>query len=184
MKAFLKIAMVLAIVSSCAPKAEDPALTALKNKICGLVGEDAKIRVYSFEKIDSTTFGQELDYRIEVMNARYKQNMKLYDKYISENKSNNAALKLDVAKKTSTVIKGLEGLKESMGDKLDEVAYYDYKFSGKAEGGESYLDFPEAYATITPEGEVMTLETELKKLHKTMGRVIPGYMEIVKGEEE
>lgn len=184
MLAATAMAVTLVLTASCSTKEKDPAEAALRAKIESIIGEGAKVSLYTFELIDSTTYGQELEFRIGMIETRLAQNEKLIEKYKRENKPNNAKAKIEAASKDRVVLDGLKSLRDSIADISDDVAYYDYAFSGKASGKEKTMDFPKAYASITPNWEVLSMDTETKLLHKALGRVIPGYLEIIGADVE
>lgn len=187
MKRFLIILAACAALASCggSPKVSDPIQDALEARIKALTTEDAKVTFFKFEKVDSTTYAQELAHRKGQFELRLKQNEKFYEEYKAKNMSNNMAKKAAAIEGDKRVLAGFEALEAAIADKMESVAYYDYCFSGKAvskEAGET--DFNEYYASITPDGEVLSIEPSTKGLHKSLGRVIPGYTELVKGGEE
>ena len=67
---------------------------------------------------------------------------------------------------------------------MDEIADYDYVFSGRAETDSQATDFADAYASLTPNLKVIALTSERKDLHKSGGRAIPGYVQLFGKEEE
>ena len=186
MKRFLIILAAAAALVACggAPKASDPVQDALEARIKALTSEDAKVTFYKFEKVDSTTFAQELAYRKGQFELRLSQNEKFYKEYKSKNMANNMAKKAAAIEGDKRVLAGFEAIEAAIADKLESVAYYDCCFSGKAVGSAGETDFNDYYASITPEGEVLSIEPTTKGLHKSLGRVIPGYTELVKGGEE
>ena len=181
-KIFLLIFIAAALTACTQPK--DPQLAALETEIANRLGEKAKVRIESFTKIDSTTFGEELKYRQEVFDLRLSQNMKLLERYKQGGFVNSAVDKRNAINHDHEVIAGLAEMERTLEPILNNVAYYDYCFSGVARQGESKAVYKEYYASITPEGEVVSIDSNLKTLHKTLGRVIPGYLELVKGEED
>jgi hypothetical protein len=46
------------------------------------------------------------------------------------------------------------------------------------------MQFRDAYISITPDGRVISMTAERRDLHKGAGRVIPGYLELLKGAGE
>ena len=77
----------------------------------------------------------------------------------------------------------MDSIENAMAGKLDDVAYYDYVFSGSATAKEGKVSYSNVYVTITPAGEVLTMTSNQKDLHKATGRVIPGYIESITAEE-
>ena len=81
MKRTLLLIFFAAALTACTTQPKDPQLEALETEIANRLGEGAKVRIESFAKVDSTSFGEELKYRQEVFDLRLKQNMKLLEKY-------------------------------------------------------------------------------------------------------
>lgn len=178
----LAVAGLCAVACKQAPK--DPFQVALENEILARVGSDAKVKIDVFERVDSTTFGKELDYRQEVFALRRSQNEKLFKKYKAGGLPNSASARRNAINHDNEVIEGLAKMEETLAPILGDIAYYDYHFSGKAWTKTAQSTYQDFYATITPEGKVMSIDNSKKTLHKTLGRVIPGYMELVKSDEE
>ncbi|MBO4570613.1 MAG: hypothetical protein J5699_01645 [Bacteroidales bacterium] len=181
-KLALLITVFVAALSACT-KEKDPYLAALETEIAGRLGEGAKVNIEIFSLIDSTTFGEELKYRQEVFDLRLKQNMKLLERYKQGGFVNSAVDKRNAINHDHEVIAGLADMERSLEPILGNVAYYDFCFSGSAKKGDSRAVYKEYYASITPQGEVVSIDSNKKTLHKALGRVIPGYLELVKGED-
>lgn len=180
MKRTAILAAALVMLAACAQnRATDPVETAIKTKIAESVSPDAVIRIDRLEKVDSTTFGSELEHRIKVFTLRHDQNEKYYFQYNSEGRPNSAAEKKEAMKKDALVLEGLDKIGERMADSLSLVAYYDYKFSGSAETKTERTVFQDYYASITSDGQVMSISSSTKGLHKSLGRVIPGYTGLI-----
>ena len=185
MKRFLLILAAAAALVACgnAPKVSDPLQDALEAKIKALTSEDAKVTFFKFEKVDSTTFAQELAHRRGQFELRLSQNEKFYGEYKAKGMQNNMDKKAKAIANDKRVLEGLSTIEESLEGRMDDVAYYDFCFSGKAESKDGQTDFTDYYASITPEGEVLSVEPSTKGLHKSLGRVLPGYTELVKGSD-
>jgi hypothetical protein len=97
---------------------------------------------------------------------------------MSKGKPRNAMLKLEAIDKAQRVLVQLDSLEEEYGDVLDSVIFYDYRFSGEAVTKDSRFDLSEAYAAITPDGKVLSVSTDVKDIHKSTGRAIPGYVDL------
>ena len=180
-KSFI-FAAALVLAAACTPE-KDPFQLALENAIAEKYGEGTKVRIEICERVDSTTFGQELAYRQKVFDLRLAQNQKLLTKYRDQGKPNAAQKKREAILHDNEVIAGLAQMSETLGAKLDEIAYYDYCFSGRVTLNGSSKELKDYYATVTPEGEVMNFDAHQKYLHKPMGHIIPGYVELVKGDD-
>ena len=179
MKKILMFAALLAAMVSCGTKQTDPFEKALIESIKQSVGQEGKVKVYSMEKIDSTTFRTEMERKFKIFNLRIDQNRKFYETYIKEGKSRNAALKSDAIKKDQAILEGLETIQESLSDRLDEVAYYDYKFSAGGNFETSKAEFRDYFCAITPSGEVLAISPDQNAIYKGTASVIPGYKELL-----
>ena len=144
-----------------------------------LQGQEGSFRLYRIEKIDSTSFRTEFERRQNVFDLKLQEETRLYESYILQNKPKNAARHWDAMQRTHEVMKGLDSLRTTLEDRMDEIAYYDYVFSGQAVTGNRYTEYQDAYASITPSLEVITLTANRKDLHKAGGRAIPGYLQML-----
>ena len=170
------------LMPGCKEQAPDPLQQALKAYI--LQGEEGTFQLYRIEKIDSTTFRTEFERRQNVYELKLQQETQLYQDYLSQRKPKNAKRHSDAIVRTCEIMNGLDSLKATMEGRLDEIAYYDYAFSAKATTDSHNYEFPNAYASITPAFEVITLTEERKDLHKAGGRAIPGYLELLGHDAE
>lgn len=159
---------------------------ALETEIIRLVGADAKVTFNTVERIDSTTFGQEVDNRIKAFETKLNQDSRLYDNYKGKGMVKNADTKKKAVELDEKVLAGLEKLRQRIADadSLDVVAYYDYHFTGSAKSSEGVTTFNDNYATITPDGKVLSINDALKGLHNAMGKTIPGYTKLIKDNPE
>ena len=173
-----------AALAACADKSKDPHLLALENEIISRLGEGTNVTIEVFTRIDSTTFGEELKYRREVFDLRLQQNMRLLEKYKAGGLVNSAVAKRNAINHDHEVIAGLAEMERTLEPILGNVAYYDYCFSGTAKKKGAKSVYKDYYVSITPEGEVVSIDSNPKTLHKTLGRLIPGYLELVKNDEE
>ncbi len=167
----------LCILASGCAKDPDPLQEVLGAHILG--GREGSFRLYSIEKIDSTTFRTEFERRQNVFDLKLRQETKLYEGYLSQNKPKNAARHLESIQRTREVIKGLDSLRAVMEGRMDEIAYYDYVFSGRVDTDNTYSELQQAYASITPALEVISMTADQKDLHKASGRAIPGYLQML-----
>ena len=172
----LILPLLCAFAAGCA-KTPDPLQEALGAYI--LQGREGTFRLYGIEKIDSTSFRTEFERRQNVFELKLREETKLYDSYVLQNKPKNAARHWDAMQRTREVMKGLDSLRAVMEGRMDEIAYYDYVFSGRADTDNTYSEFTKAYASVTPALEVISLTAERKDLHKAGGRAIPGYLQML-----
>lgn len=187
MKIIARLSSVLALCAflsvSCSQAPKDPMELTLRAEIEHLTEAGAKVLLNSFELVDSTSLGEEIDYRIKVFNIKLDQDRKFREQYKKEGRPVNEAKKVEAIANDERVIAGLEAMKIAMADSLGTIVFRDYRFSGKAVSSENETVFEDYYAAISPEGEVLALEPSQKGLHKSLGRVIPGYTELIKGVE-
>ena len=183
MKKIFLLLFVAAGLVACT-QTKDPFQKALETEIANRLGEGAKVKIEAFNKIDSTTFGEELKYRQEVFDLRLQQNMKLLERYKQGGFVNSAVNKRNAINHDHEVIAGLAEMEHTLEPILGDVAYFDFCFTGTARKGDARSVYKEYYASITPDGKVVSIDSNPKTLHKALGRVIPGYLELVKGEEE
>ena len=61
---------------------------------------------------------------------------------------------------------------------MDDIAYYEYVFSGRAETGSEAIEFKDTYVSMSPALKVITMSTDRSDLHKAGGRAIPGYVQM------
>lgn len=184
MKLFIKVLIpVLFCALACGCKQEaDPLQEALGAYI--LQGQEGSFRLTRIEKIDSTTFRTEFERRQNVFERKLSQETKLFDNYVAQRKPKNAERHRAAIVRTREVMASLDSLKATMEGRLDEVAYYDYVFTGRAETKTTITELSNAYVSITPEFEVITLSNDRKDLHKAGGRAIPGYLEMLGKDSE
>ncbi|MCR5710074.1 MAG: hypothetical protein K6G79_06290 [Bacteroidales bacterium] len=137
------------------------------------------------QKIDSTTFATEFARRIDVYGIQIDQNIARFEKYVKEGKKKNALKASEELKRGQKILGELEAMRQMMGDDTLRVAYYDYEFSGEARLSKGRKKvFEKGYATVTPEGRVLTLAGDPKDLHKATGLVIPGYQALLESFKE
>ncbi|MBO4769017.1 MAG: hypothetical protein J5495_05740 [Bacteroidales bacterium] len=184
MKLFIKVLIpTLLCALACGCKQEvDPLQEALGAYI--LQGQEGSFRLTRIEKIDSTTFRTEFERRQNVFERKLSQETKLFDSYVAQRKPKNAERHRAAIVRTREVMASLDSLKATMEGRLDEIAYYDYVFTGRAETKTTITELSNAYVSITPEFEVITLSNDRKDLHKAGGRAIPGYLEMLGKDSE
>ena len=178
MKRLMAIISALVLLLGCGGTGSDFE-SALKAKIAEQTGDPgARVRIFKMEQTGQGTLGEELQRRKDVFQLQMKQNGRLYEVYMSKGKPRNAMLKLEAIDKAQRVLRQLDSLEEEYVDVLDSVIFYDYRFSGEAVTKDSRFDLSEAYASITPDGKVLSVSTDVKDIHKSTGRAIPGYVDL------
>ena len=187
--AFMRHSLILFVslflLAACSGGKTDPVREAIKGEIMGNMSQDfTSVEIFSVEKIDSTTFRTELDRRKKAFTTKRDADSELLLKYMQEGKRRNASIKNDSYKNDLRILLGLDSLGTVHAAILDDIAYYDYRFNAKAKGKDVTMQFRDTYISITPDGKVISMAAERRDLHKSAGRVIPGYYELVKGADE
>lgn len=180
MKRIIILVAAVSLLFSCSGGKNDPAKDAVARGIAESIknagGGDVSMYFSNFELIDSTTVGTELLNRKATFELKKKQLIKYYSQYVNDGKSSSATAKKDQLLDCEKYLTKIDSLYEALGDKVNDIAYYDYKFSGKA----GNIAFDEGYACLTPDYEVLTIKQGSKDgLHKGVGAVVPGYKEIL-----
>ena len=170
---------VIASLYSCTPKAPaDPLGAAIEEEMMKKTEGDYKFEFTALERVDTTTFRQEIEKRLTSFNLILRQNKNLYDSYVRQGKRQNAERKSASIVLDEKMISHLTDLQASMRG-LDNVAFYIYKFSAKGETTEGKFTVSDLYSAVTPDGRVIATSKELGELRKLTGRVIPGYGDIL-----
>ena len=172
-----------AVVTSCNNSTPDPVAAAIE--AAAMKGEegDYSFRISNLAKVDSTTFRTELEHRKDVFRVKQQAEEKLYLKYTNEHKPKTAESHRLAMEKAVANLAFVEGLEQQLAARLDDIAYYDYVFSGYSQTAEGRMTYDNVYVTVTPACEVLTMTANAKDLHKGTGRVIPGYLEGISSEE-
>lgn len=177
MKNTAKLLLLLGLLAAGCAKAPDPVEESLAAYI--LRGREGSFRLYSLEKIDSTTFRTEFEHRQNVFDLKLQEETRLFENYYFQNKKKNADRHWEAMERTREAIKGLDSLRSALAGRMDEIAYYDYVFSGRAETADAATEFKDTYVCMTPELEIIAMTTERRDLHKAGGRAIPGYRQML-----
>jgi len=173
----------LAVVTSCNKSAPDPVAAAIEAAAMKDAEGEYTFRITSLAKIDSTTFRTEIGRRRELFALKQQVEERHFQKYSREGKKKNAeSHRLDMEKAKAN-LEYMDYLEQELADMLDDIAYYDYVFSGYSKTDDSRMTYDKVYVTVTPAGEVLTMTANEKDLHKGTGRVIPGYIEGITSEE-
>ena len=185
MKKSILVSALLPLLLSCGGGTYDPVHEAIKGEIMGNMSQEfTDVTINNVEKVDSTTFRQELDRRKKAFILKRDADSELLLKYMAEGKRRNATIKSDSYRQDLAILQGLDSLETANAAILDDIAYYDYRFSAEAKGQGLKMQFRDAYISITPDGRVIGMTAERRDLHKGAGRVIPGYLDLVKGSDE
>ena len=174
----------LAAVGACSPKQADPVAEAIATAMTKDVDKPCEISVTDLQLLDSTTFATEFQRRISIYGIRLDQNTARFEKYLKQGMKNNATKMFEALQKDTKIFNELNVLKEMMGADTLKTAYYDYAFTygGKIDG--QRIPSKQAFATVTPDGRVLTYAADRKDIHKATGLVIPGYQELLDSFKE
>ena len=161
-------------LSSCAGSYVDEK-KAVSDKISETMGEVQSLTFNTFEQIGQTTVGQEVEMRIALFKTKLEQDQKFYDMYTAGGVLGKAAKKKDAIERDQLHLTQLDSIRNTLGAKLNDIAYRDYKFSAVGKLKDGKLEAKDWYAAISPAGEVLSLVQDPKKLHRGLGVTIPGY---------
>ena len=187
MKKLYLFAWIALAVCACTPKAADPIADAIVAEMMKDIDQPYKITVDRLQKLDSTTFATEFQRRISIYDIRLDQNTARMEKYIREGKPKNATKVFQALQRDTKIFNELNAMKEMMGDDTLKTAYYDYSYTYSGKVGDQRIAPKQAFATVTPDGRVLTFASDRKDIHKASGLAIPGYKELLdsfKEEEE
>lgn len=183
MKKTLLLAGLVLLLAACSSK-NDPLAQALVEAMTKDIDQPCKISVSNVQKLDSTTFATEFKRRISIYDIRIDQNTARLEKYIRQGKSTNATKMFNDLQRDTKIYNELIGMKEMMADDTLKTAYYDYSYTYGGKVGKQRIPSKKAYATITPDGRVLTYGADLKDIHKASGLAIPGYKELLDSFKE
>lgn len=187
MKKVYLFALTALALCACGQKPADPIADAIVAEMMKGIDQPYKITVDRLQKLDSTTFATEFQRRISIYDIRLDQNTARMEKYIREGKPKNATKVFQALQRDTKIFNELNAMKEMMGDDTLKTAYYDYSYTYSGKVGDQRIAPKQAFATVTPDGRVLTFASDRKDIHKASGLAIPGYKELLdsfKEEEE
>ena len=115
---------------------------------------------------------------------KYKKDSEYEQDYTRNGMIKNAELKAASMARDLIHIAQMDSIKAAIADRLNEVAYREYKFSASCMTPEGKLELKDWYAAISPEGEVLSMVQDKSKLHGGLGVSIPGWKELFAAGEE
>lgn len=182
-KIVFALLLFLALVS-CGNKSgsDDPVQASLKAFLFEKYPDFENISFDTIEAVDTAYFNDELIRREKLFALRMTQDDALYKKFVQEGKQKNAQLRYDNLLQDIRIKNGLDSIRASMGDSVNDIAFIIFQFSGSAVGGDKTTYFKETLAALTPDNEVINIAPKLNELFKATGRVIPGYRQLLKNE--
>lgn len=186
MKKLLIVLLAALTLGACTEKGPSgPVADAISAELMKDVNEPWTFAFNSLVLVDSTTFATEYARRINVYEIQLEQNAARIEKYTRQGKRKNVEKVFSEYKRGQKILGELEAMRELMGEDTANVAYYDYAFSGTAKlpkGRKKVFD--KGFATVTPDGRVLTVAGDPKDLHKATGLVLPGYQELLDSFKE
>lgn len=171
-------------VCACGQKAPDPVAEAIIAEMTKGIDQPCAISIQNLQRLDSTTFATEFQRRIGIYDIRLAQNTARMEKYIREGMPKNATKMYEELKKDTKIFNELNAMKAMMADDTLKVAYYDYSFTYGGKIGNQKVPAKQAFATVTPDGRVLTYSADRRDLHKATGLVLPGYQELLDSFKE
>ena len=185
MKRIIVFVCVALALGACTQKKEmDPVSKAIVAEMMKDIDQPYDIQITDLTVLDSTTFAVEFERRIGIYDTRLNQNSARMEKYMREGKKKNASLMFEALQKDTKIFNELNVLKEMMGEDTLKTAYYDYSYTYSGKVGDTRIPAKQAFATVTPDGRVLTFAADRKDIHKATGLVIPGYKELLDSFKE
>ena len=184
MKKITLLVLAVLAVCACSQKEPDPVADAIVAEMMKDIDQPYKIVVEELQLLDSTTFATEFQRRIGIYDLRLDQNTARMEKYIREGKPKNATKVFQELQRDTKIFNELNALKEMMAEDTLKTAYYDYSYFYSGKVGEQKVPRKQAFATVTPDGRVLTYAADRKDIHKATGLVIPGYQELLDSFKE
>lgn len=179
---FILILMTV-LSTSCSSRKADPVSEAIGRQ----VRHDTRIPIHVERAVavDSTTYTTEFDRRRGIYELRIRQNALREENFLKDRKKKNAKIMHDAIIKDHLIIAGLDSLRQVMGSRVDDIAYYDYAFQYCQKDDRGRKTVPKtAWASVTPDNKVLSWAPEKRLLHKTTGLVIPGYRKMLDSLKE
>lgn len=163
---------------------EEPAYRAsVRDKIVSETGcRPGDVIFTDCEICETVKFGDEIARRKEIFVYRIKVNEKMMDDYVKERKRTNARLKAESIEADRLLLSRLDSLERAHSDILDKVEYYDCRFSARVKLDRySTYEFRDAHAALDADWKLFAMSSSQKDLRLGMGKLFPGYEELLKG---
>ena len=158
--------------------------TAIREAIAAQKGEVSKFGLTAIEQIGEVTIGQEIGIRTDNFRLKYKKDSEFEQEYTRNRMARKAEEKARAMARDLIHIAQLDSIKAAIADRLDEVAYREYKFSATCTTPEGKLELKDWYAAISPDGKVLSMVQDKSRLHSGLGVSIPGWKELFATGEE
>ena len=184
MKKTVLFALLACVLTACAQKPVDPVVEAIVEAMMKDIDQPYDIQVTNLQRLDSTTFATEFQRRISIYDIRLDQNTARLERFIRDGMKKNATVTFEALQRDTKIYNELNALKEMMGDDTLKTAYYDYAYTYSGKVGNQRIPSKNAFATVTPDGRVLTFASDRKDIHKATGLVIPGYRELLDSFKE
>lgn len=156
---------------------------AIKGKIEEQKGEVKKFALTEIEKIGEATIGKEIEERTKNFQLKLMKDSEFEKQYRGQGLRQRADEKAAAIVRDIIHIRQMDSIKASIPDRLEELAYREYRFSASCNTSEGPLELKDWYAAITPEGEVLNMVSSKSKLHSGLGVVIPGWKDLFPKKE-
>lgn len=172
-------AIILLAAVSCAKKEVPAERQAVIGMIENVSSEIQKIAFTTFEQVDSTTVGKELERRKALFRSKVRIEGRYVKNYEEQNKVNNAAKHRKSLEQAEAILAELEEYGKTLESCLDSILYRTYNFSctGTHTDGSSFR-CDDMFVNILPDGTACNLTSD-RNYHTGMGKTLPGYKAIL-----
>lgn len=183
-KTLLLLTTALCLLGCDRYRPKDPVRESLISVIIQATGADEdKVYITDLHLVDSTTYGEELAVRRYLLAYKAAVN-ESHRAYYAERGSRRAAnLYAASVAKDRNALEGLDSLKVSLGEKLEEVAYYEFVYSAQASSPDTKYIIQDWHFLITPRYHIIAMKQTHTGIARGLGKIIPGYLTVL-GENE
>jgi len=178
MKKIVFFAAIL-LAAACTQAEPNPVEEAITARLKETTPAIQEIYYQKLEVMDTVSLADEISYREKLFELKCDILQKKYNKFKSERKPKNAALVKEDLDKALKIKEGVSGLRDKLRDSLDNVLYYEYKFTATAKAENNKIQITDYYVFITPEMKVLKYAQDKRGMRNGIGDIIPGYMEIL-----
>ena len=172
-------------LAGCARKPRNPIVEALVTAVVWASGADEdRVYITKLEQLRKVTVGEELDYRISLFEYKLKRDTGHYLYYKESNMPRNAARFAAWVAQDNRILASLDSLRMNLDDgTAARVAFYEFKFSAKAESPDYVFNIKDWHFIITPRYKILAMKQNGTGIRRGMGKLIPGYMTVLGHEE-
>lgn len=177
---FPLIVLTILSTASCKPKPVNPVKESLITTIIFATGADEKeIYISQLTPVRKVTIGEELAYRRDVFEFKKSVDNAKLKHYEGKGMKRNAAKYRRMIARDEGIIESLDSLRDSLGIKLQETAWYEYTFSADIRTADAIYNVRDWHFVITPKNRILTMKPGLKGLRNGLGRLVPGYGDLM-----